>query len=205
MTYQPLTLAEKVWRDHIVAAGENGGPDLLYIDLHLVHEVTSPQAFSELRARSLRVRQPERTVATMDHAIPTRLGPDGRRAAAEGAAAVALKKEDQDPSKPGPRIGVRAPGEEPDAPTSFRALDVEQYRKAADRLFQADLDLIEARSQPADAPGAGEASSPAAKPAPSMSLVGLFKSSSMDDVPDEDVDWDNLPEVSRPRAGARAG
>ena len=57
------------------------------MDLHLVHEVTSPQAFAELRARGLRVRRPERTVATMDHAIPTRVGPDGRRAPAEGAAA----------------------------------------------------------------------------------------------------------------------
>ena len=43
------TMAEKVWRDHIVSKGENGAPDLLYIDLHLVHEVTSPQAFEGLR------------------------------------------------------------------------------------------------------------------------------------------------------------
>jgi hypothetical protein len=72
---------------------------------------------------------------------------------AEGAAALALMKEHKDPNNPGPGIGVRAPGEEPDAPTSFRSLDGEQYRKAADRLFQADLDLIEARAQPADAAG----------------------------------------------------
>jgi uncharacterized protein involved in exopolysaccharide biosynthesis len=72
---------------------------------------------------------------------------------AAGAAALAPMKEGEDPNKPGPGIGVRAPGEEPDAPTSFRSLDGEQYRKAADRLFQADLDLIEARAQPADAAG----------------------------------------------------
>ena len=45
----PKTLAEKVWRDHVVKQGENGEPDLIYIDLHLVHEVTSPQAFDGLR------------------------------------------------------------------------------------------------------------------------------------------------------------
>ncbi len=83
----PRRLVDKIWDAHLVAAETQDTPAVLYVDLHLVHEVTSPQAFSELRARSLRVRQPERTVATMDHAIPTRLGPDGRRAAAEGAAA----------------------------------------------------------------------------------------------------------------------
>jgi 3-isopropylmalate/(R)-2-methylmalate dehydratase large subunit len=65
-----LTLFEKVWRDHLVAdsAGQNA---LLYIDLHLVHEVTSPQAFEGLRASGRKVRQPLRTVATVDHNIPT--------------------------------------------------------------------------------------------------------------------------------------
>jgi len=64
------TLFEKVWDDHVVAQ-EPGSPAVLYIDLHLVHEVTSPQAFSGLAARGLKVRRPEKTVATMDHSIPT--------------------------------------------------------------------------------------------------------------------------------------
>jgi 3-isopropylmalate/(R)-2-methylmalate dehydratase large subunit len=64
------TLFEKVWNSHVVVE-EPGCPAVLYIDLHLVHEVTSPQAFSGLRARGLNVRRPERTVATMDHSIPT--------------------------------------------------------------------------------------------------------------------------------------
>jgi 3-isopropylmalate/(R)-2-methylmalate dehydratase large subunit len=81
------TLLDKVWDAHLVSAETGETPAVLYVDLHLVHEVTSPQAFAELRARGLRVRRPERTVATMDHAIPTRRGPDGRRAPAEGAAA----------------------------------------------------------------------------------------------------------------------
>src|SRR6476660_8826399 len=64
------TLAEKVWDAHVVrsAAGE---PDLLYVDLHLVHEVTSPQAFDGLRLAGRRVRRPDLTVATMDHNVPT--------------------------------------------------------------------------------------------------------------------------------------
>ena len=65
------TMAEKVWAAHRVAAGENGGPDLLYIDLHLVHEVTSPQAFDGLRLAGRRVRRPELTIATEDHNTPT--------------------------------------------------------------------------------------------------------------------------------------
>ncbi|HUL77375.1 MAG TPA: 3-isopropylmalate dehydratase large subunit [Vicinamibacteria bacterium] len=81
------TLLEKIWDAHLVSAESDDTPAVLYVDLHLVHEVTSPQAFADLRARGLRVRRPERTVATMDHAIPTRSGPDGRRAPAEGAAA----------------------------------------------------------------------------------------------------------------------
>jgi 3-isopropylmalate/(R)-2-methylmalate dehydratase large subunit len=84
---RPRTLAGKIWDAHLVKPETAEAPAVLYVDLHLVHEVTSPQAFSELRARGLPVRRPERTVATMDHAIPTRLGPDGRRAAPEGAAA----------------------------------------------------------------------------------------------------------------------
>jgi 3-isopropylmalate/(R)-2-methylmalate dehydratase large subunit len=65
------TLAEKVWDAHIVRRGENGEPDLLYIDLHLVHEVTSPQAFDGLRLAGRRVRRPDLTLATEDHNTPT--------------------------------------------------------------------------------------------------------------------------------------
>ncbi|MGZ6869645.1 MAG: 3-isopropylmalate dehydratase large subunit [Frankiaceae bacterium] len=64
------TLAEKVWDAHVVRAAE-GEPDLLYIDLHLVHEVTSPQAFDGLRLNGRRVRRPDLTVATEDHNVPT--------------------------------------------------------------------------------------------------------------------------------------
>ena len=66
----PKTLFDKIWDSHVVAQ-EPGSPAVLYIDLHLVHEVTSPQAFTGLRARGLRVRRPDRTVATVDHSIPT--------------------------------------------------------------------------------------------------------------------------------------
>ncbi len=65
-----LTLAEKLWRDHVVRQAD-GEPDLLYIDLHLVHEVTSPQAFDGLRAAGRPVRRPDLTLATEDHNIPT--------------------------------------------------------------------------------------------------------------------------------------
>ncbi len=69
------TLFEKVWDAHVVSQDE-GAPAVLYIDAHLIHEVTSPQAFSMLRERGLKVRRPDRTFATMDHAIPTRTGVD---------------------------------------------------------------------------------------------------------------------------------
>ncbi|MDH2427614.1 3-isopropylmalate dehydratase large subunit [Sphaerisporangium sp. TRM90804] len=69
-----LTLAEKVWERHVVRRAD-GEPDLLYIDLHLVHEVTSPQAFDGLRLAGRKVRRPELTVATEDHNVPTVLGP----------------------------------------------------------------------------------------------------------------------------------
>jgi 3-isopropylmalate/(R)-2-methylmalate dehydratase large subunit len=65
------TLFEKVWESHLVRPETADTPAVLYVDLHLVHEVTSPQAFSLLRERGLRVRRPERTVATMDHSTPT--------------------------------------------------------------------------------------------------------------------------------------
>jgi 3-isopropylmalate/(R)-2-methylmalate dehydratase large subunit len=65
------TLAEKVWEDHLVVKGEDGSPDLVYIDLHLVHEVTSPQAFDGLRMAGRPVRRPDLTIATEDHNTPT--------------------------------------------------------------------------------------------------------------------------------------
>ena len=65
------TLFEKVWDSHIVRAQSDDTPAVLYIDLHLVHEVTSPQAFSMLRERGLSVRRPEQTIGTMDHSTPT--------------------------------------------------------------------------------------------------------------------------------------
>jgi 3-isopropylmalate/(R)-2-methylmalate dehydratase large subunit len=64
------TLFDKIWRDHLVGQ-EPGSPAVLYIDLQLVHEVTSPQAFASLRARGMKVHRPDRTLATMDHSIPT--------------------------------------------------------------------------------------------------------------------------------------
>lgn len=69
-----LTLAEKLWQQHVVRSAE-GEPDLLFIDLHLVHEVTSPQAFDGLRQAGRGVRRPDLTVATEDHNVPTTLGP----------------------------------------------------------------------------------------------------------------------------------
>ena len=68
------TLAEKVWERHVVHRAD-GEPDLLYVDLHLVHEVTSPQAFDGLRMHGRTVRRPDLTVATMDHNVPTTDGP----------------------------------------------------------------------------------------------------------------------------------
>jgi 3-isopropylmalate/(R)-2-methylmalate dehydratase large subunit len=73
MSLEKKTLFDKVWDAHVVASPD-GAPSVLYIDLHLVHEVTSPQAFAGLEARGLRVRRPDRTVATMDHSTPTKPG-----------------------------------------------------------------------------------------------------------------------------------
>ncbi|MDQ1206730.1 3-isopropylmalate dehydratase large subunit [Microbacterium sp. SORGH_AS_0862] len=67
----PRTLAEKVWDNHLVVKGEDGQPDLIYIDLHLVHEVTSPQAFDGLRAEGRGLRRLDLTIATEDHNTPT--------------------------------------------------------------------------------------------------------------------------------------
>src|ERR1700736_3632942 len=69
------TMAEKVWDAHVVAGGAGSGssrePDLIYIDLHFIHEVTSPQAFDGLRLAGRTVRRPDLTIATMDHNVPT--------------------------------------------------------------------------------------------------------------------------------------
>src|SRR6202166_817111 len=69
----PTTLAKKLWDSHVVRSTPEA-PDLLYVDLHLVHEVTSPQAFEGLRLAGRRVRRPDLSVATMDHNVPTRGG-----------------------------------------------------------------------------------------------------------------------------------
>ena len=68
---RPRTIVEKVWDRHVVRPDEGDEPAVLYVDLHLVHEVTSPQAFSELRGRGLAVSRPAQTLATMDHSTPT--------------------------------------------------------------------------------------------------------------------------------------
>jgi 3-isopropylmalate/(R)-2-methylmalate dehydratase large subunit len=70
MSTAPKTLFEKVWQQHVVAEPE-GEPTILYIDLHLVHEVTSPQAFDGLRLAGRNLRRPDRTIATVDHNVPT--------------------------------------------------------------------------------------------------------------------------------------
>ena len=67
----PRTLFEKIWSEHLVAGETAATPAILYVDLHLVHEVTSPQAFDVLRERGLKVRRPDRTIATEDHSTPT--------------------------------------------------------------------------------------------------------------------------------------
>jgi 3-isopropylmalate/(R)-2-methylmalate dehydratase large subunit len=71
ITPPPRTLFDKIWDAHLVAPESADAPAVLYIDLHLIHEVTSPQAFAELAARGLKVRRPERTKGTLDHSTPT--------------------------------------------------------------------------------------------------------------------------------------
>jgi hypothetical protein len=76
----PSTLFDKLWRAHVVREEIADTPAVLYIDLHLVHEVTSPQGFDTLRERGLAVRRPDRTLATLDHSTPTAPpGADGER------------------------------------------------------------------------------------------------------------------------------
>ena len=67
---EPRTIVDKIWTEHVVTQ-DPGAPAVLAIDLHLVHEVNSPQAFTGLRARGLKVRRPSQTVATADHSVPT--------------------------------------------------------------------------------------------------------------------------------------
>ena len=76
---RPKTLYEKVWERHLAVDETEATPAVLYIDLHLVHEVTSPQAFSEIEARGLKVRRPDRTFATLDHSTPTLPAVNGER------------------------------------------------------------------------------------------------------------------------------
>ena len=79
MTPHPRTLFDKLWDAHVVVPETDAAPAVLYIDLHLIHEVTSPQAFTELKARGLSPRRPDRTKATMDHSTPTLpAGADGK-------------------------------------------------------------------------------------------------------------------------------
>ena len=68
---KPRTIIDKIWDAHQVRAESADTPGILYVDLHLIHEVTTPQAFSELRSRGLKVRCPERVLATLDHSTPT--------------------------------------------------------------------------------------------------------------------------------------
>jgi|GEM_PF-6695361 len=75
----PKTLFDKVWDRHIVTPETGEHPAVFYIDLHLIHEVTSPQAFTALKDRGLTVRRPDRTLATIDHSTPTKINPDGSR------------------------------------------------------------------------------------------------------------------------------
>jgi 3-isopropylmalate/(R)-2-methylmalate dehydratase large subunit len=92
----PRTLFDKVWEAHQVRAETAETPAVLYVDLHLVHEVTSPQAFSELRSRGLPVRRPERTLATMDHSTPTLpAGEDGAWPFADAQAAAQVQRLEQ--------------------------------------------------------------------------------------------------------------
>mgnify|MGYP001089108692 CR=1 FL=1 len=89
----PRTLFEKVWDAHLVAAETPATPAVLYIDLHLLHEVTSPQAFDVLRERGLRLRRPDRTLATLDHSTPTLpRGADGQRPYATPAAQAQVEQ-----------------------------------------------------------------------------------------------------------------
>ena len=87
------TLAEKIWERHVVHRAD-GEPDVLYVDLHLVHEVTSPQAFDGLRLHGRTIRRPDLTVATMDHNVPTTAGPVTDEVSAKQMGALARNAEE---------------------------------------------------------------------------------------------------------------
>jgi 3-isopropylmalate/(R)-2-methylmalate dehydratase large subunit len=108
----PRTLFEKVWQRHEVAAESAATPAVLYIDLHLIHEVTSPQAFALLRERGLPVRRPELTLATMDHSTPTRTEQifGGAPIAIESAALQIRELEMNCVHVIGPDLGITQPG-----------------------------------------------------------------------------------------------
>jgi 3-isopropylmalate/(R)-2-methylmalate dehydratase large subunit len=102
----PHTLFEKIWNTHVVVQKPDS-PAVLYIDLHLVHEVTSPQAFTGLRQRGLKVRHPDKTVATMDHSIPTH---DPSLPIADPLAAAQIKQMETNASEFGLRLyGMNSP------------------------------------------------------------------------------------------------
>src|SRR5206468_10809861 len=86
----PKTLVDKIWDGHLVRGETVSTPAVLYVDLHLVHEVTSPQAFAELRRRGARVRRPDLTLATMDHSTPTTPRSSGRLQVLDTQAAAQL-------------------------------------------------------------------------------------------------------------------
>jgi 3-isopropylmalate/(R)-2-methylmalate dehydratase large subunit len=107
----PQTLFNKIWNQHIVRQ-ESGSPAVLYIDLHLVHEVTSPQAFQGLRSRGLRVRRPDKTVATIDHSVPTLTGPGGRMAFADSQSVDQISQLERNCQEFGiPLFGLDHPGQ----------------------------------------------------------------------------------------------
>ena len=102
----PKTLFEKIWDSHVVTQ-QPDSPAILYIDLHLVHEVTSPQAFTGLRQRGLKVRRPDKTVATMDHSIPTH---DRSLPIADAMAAAQIKQMEVNAAEFGiPLYGMDSP------------------------------------------------------------------------------------------------
>ena len=107
MSVESKTLFEKLWNAHEVTPETQTAPALLYIDLHLIHEVTSPQAFAELDARSLPVRRPERTFATLDHATPTTPRAPGAKPVYVSAAAQSQVERLEDNCR---RHGVRLAG-----------------------------------------------------------------------------------------------
>ena len=104
---RPRTTVDKIWDEHLVAPGTDGAPDILGVDLHLVHEVTSPQAFDGLRLRGLGVRRPGQTLATVDHSIPTT---DRSRPIADEIAATQVSRLEQNCKEFGiPLHGIGSP------------------------------------------------------------------------------------------------